>query len=438
MEDDGWNLARSHAASITTTTFDRNKYRGEAVTEDRAGVIEEERAADKEETEKGNDSKEKKSWIWVVVQVLTLVVLAAFGTVILVSAFKIFKKTPQEKAATLHEKRSMMGDERWRGKPYPLYLQKLVLGGEQQAEADAEREYVLILHGIKASGDVWIPMIEKWIDAESRREREGTERKGKAEAAQKKERKVFLLPDLLGHGKSPWPDKCVKYTIKTHIDSLMDLLETHVPENATLHIAGHSLGALLALELASTLLAASASGSVSGAQKKQKWNVKTLILMSTPYFETKEEAEEAGKKHSFFFRHPHLHSLACGYLFCRQGWLWQRALKKKFKKMYPELPDTVFNNALQHSHHGVVSTVKDGILEHRLQDATQIIQRSGLPVLLIDGDRDDLCPPKNRFLLQKDLGLLCGAVVLKDAPHSFVASRIDETLFYLRGFVNQE
>jgi len=107
---------------------------------------------------------------------------------------------------------------------------------------------LLLLHGIGGAGSSWMPVAKQLAS----------------------ERRV-IVPDLLGFGQSPWPD--VGYTVEEHLDALDRLLIERGLGDRPLDVAGHSLGAILAAELAA-----------------RYGRVRRLTLVSLPYFATEEEA----------------------------------------------------------------------------------------------------------------------------------------------------
>lgn len=88
---------------------------------------------------------------------------------------------------------------------------------------------LLLLHGLGQHGGVWAPLI-----AELRPRFAST----------------VITPDLRGHGQSPW---CHFYGYGQHAADVADLLADLVADDAPLYIAGHSMGGVIALALASGL-----------------------------------------------------------------------------------------------------------------------------------------------------------------------------------------
>jgi pimeloyl-ACP methyl ester carboxylesterase len=210
------------------------------------------------------------------------------------------------------------------------------------------------------------------------------------------------------------------------------MLFAHVPQCAAdrkprLHIVGHSLGAMLALELSAALL-----------QQDSNISVASLTLMATPYFTDRSQAESSASNHSFWFRNQWLATTCCGYLVCRQNWLWQRALRRKFAREFPQLPHAALVGGLSHTHHGIKSSIESVVLDHRADAAVQQICVAKIPTLLIDSDADKLCIESQRQLREIFSNLASKytyAVTLKGAKHGFIVHNYAEVTDHLQSFI---
>ena len=84
---------------------------------------------------------------------------------------------------------------------------------------------LLLLHGFSGSAATWAELAEGWIDGHR-----------------------CIVPDLLGHGRSDAPRDPARYGLERQADDLAALLD--VLEACPAEVAGYSLGARLALQLA--------------------------------------------------------------------------------------------------------------------------------------------------------------------------------------------
>lgn len=82
---------------------------------------------------------------------------------------------------------------------------------------------IVFLHGVGLRAEAWRAQIEAFCQTHN-----------------------VIAPDMLGHGENPRPAASV--TLQAYVQSILDLLE-ELPEPAI--VVGHSMGAMIALELAS-------------------------------------------------------------------------------------------------------------------------------------------------------------------------------------------
>lgn len=360
--------------------------------------------------------------------IVAIILLSALGVVVLIGAYHVVRRTPQERLALLHSEsangafplRALRFDSR-RGVIRELMptasIEADALSAEQSNAAAAKQlqqersqpiQYVLLVHGLKSTADQWLPFVDGFLERHVHEY-------------------VFIAPDLLGHGKSPWPDaRSTPHNVPRHMACLISLLERLVPRGATLHVIGHSLGAMLALELAALL---------ARQGRQAHWHLCSVTLMATPFYESAEEAERAARRHySWMFRHRWLAHAMCGYLFCRQHWLWCPTLQRRFEKRFPNLPKTMFAAAMQHSHKGIFSCAVDCVQKHRGHRAARMLRSAGVPVLLIDASDDALCDGTQQRLAD-ELGPIAQRATLNGAGHAFVVHQVDETVDCVRPFV---
>ena len=81
----------------------------------------------------------------------------------------------------------------------------------------------------------------------------------------------IVMVDLLGFGRSPKPD--IGYTVDDHLSALENFLEEAGLASKVINIAGHSMGGILAVELAA----------------RRPENVAAVALVNFPYFHSPNE-----------------------------------------------------------------------------------------------------------------------------------------------------
>jgi pimeloyl-ACP methyl ester carboxylesterase len=114
------------------------------------------------------------------------------------------------------------------------------------------------LHGIASDGSCWDETI-KYLNHQDLR---------------------LIVIDLLGFGKSPKPNRNA-YSLKSHAKSIEKTIKKMRINNQELILVGHSMGALIAIELA----------------KRHKLKISKLILCSPPLY-LPEDYEDSGIEYS--------------------------------------------------------------------------------------------------------------------------------------------
>ena len=207
---------------------------------------------------------------------------------------------------------------------------------------------LLLLHGIGAGASSWLQVAQRLAP----------------------ERRV-LAPDLLGFGASPWPDAA--YTVDDHLRAVQELLGARGLADSPLEIAGHSMGAILAAELAARL----------------GLRVRRLALVSLPYFRSEAEARESIGQLGVLARLTVLGhwgaGLACGAMCALRPQL--RFLAPHFA---PHVPAEVARDAVMHNYTSYSRSLEHVIVRHRLEPALERL--ANLPVLLVHGTGDRSAP----------------------------------------------
>lgn len=203
---------------------------------------------------------------------------------------------------------------------------------------------ILVLHGITESRRYWLPRILPL-------------------ASQYR----LLIPDLPGFGLSPKP--FTDYTPDYFVEALLGFLEQEVPGAPILHIIGHSLGALLALEIAA----------------RQPGRVGRLGLISVPRFSDPDEAHHVWFAGSYSYRNL----LAANSLAANLSQV-RRTGVRLAARYVKRLPWSVVSDSRHFTFRSLTSTLEHCLLHYRLDDVLATLPE--LPVLIIHGQGDQVAP----------------------------------------------
>jgi len=203
---------------------------------------------------------------------------------------------------------------------------------------------VLLLHGITESRRYWLPRILA-LGARHR----------------------LILPDLPGFGLSPKP--FTDYTPEFFVDSLVGLLERERLDSQPLHLIGHSLGGLIAIELA----------------RRHPHLVASLALMSIPRFNDPEEAHRVWFAGSFSYRNL----LTANSVGANLAQIRRTGLRLTARYLR-RLPWRVVSDARRFTFRSLTSTLENCLLHYHLDDVLESVPR--LPTLLIHGEQDQVAP----------------------------------------------
>jgi pimeloyl-ACP methyl ester carboxylesterase len=202
----------------------------------------------------------------------------------------------------------------------------------------------VLLHGLGATGDVWLAAARAWP---------GT----------------WIAPDLPGHGRSaPLPE----YTF----DALADALAPVVPTDRPVVVLGHSLGGVVALALGSGR-SGPAVDVVCGLGVKVRWTEQELAkaaeLAGRPskVFATREEAAERALK---------------------VAGLWQ---------LVP-VDSELVDDALVETSEGWRLALDPAAYGVGAPDMAALIAASRARVVLAAGDRDPMCPPEHLLAITSE------------------------------------
>jgi len=233
---------------------------------------------------------------------------------------------------------------------------------------------VLLLHGLAASNAYWertIPLLPPSLHV--------------------------LAPDLLGFGGSPKPR--ASYDLGTQIQALDQLL-THKEflDGEPLVIVGHSLGSIVALAWA----------------QAHPGRVRALVLVSLPYYPSREQAEAQLSRVSWMHRgmltrNPALELLCYG--------IHGRDIP--FLSELTGLPPDVASDGVEHTWMSLSGSLRNAILA---VDVGALARNAPVPLTLLHGEQDQVVPAANVEALARKLPRTPELLEIPSAGHDLPLS----------------
>ncbi len=209
---------------------------------------------------------------------------------------------------------------------------------------------IVLLHGLGASGRLWRPVAER-LGVPAR----------------------LLCPDLLGFGRSPRP--AAAYSLSDHLTALDAMLDHLDLGPAPVLVGGTSVGAILALEWA--------------AARPQRFSA--VALSALPVYRSLADAQATIASLDLLawatVAHPGLGELICGVM-CTTRPL----LQKVMPLLTPGVPADIARDFVLHDWVSYANTIRNVLLDHRVQPSVERLAQHGLPVRLLHGAQDRTAP----------------------------------------------
>lgn len=177
----------------------------------------------------------------------------------------------------------------------------------------------------------------------------------------------LLIPDLPGFGLSPKP--ATRYSMDLFRGSVRSFLEHHGLHERPIHIVGHSLGSLIALEYAG----------------RHPENVERLVLLSLPRHFSRAEA------HRIFWRgSPSYRKLLQEHSIRETVEQVRRMGVSMSLRLARHIPWTVVADARKFTFLSLTSTLENCLLNYRVDPALDRMPHR--PTLLVHGEQDQVAP----------------------------------------------
>jgi len=220
----------------------------------------------------------------------------------------------------------------------------------------------------------------------------------------------IVIPDLPGFGLSPKPS--IRYSIDLFRDSVRTFVEHHGLDQRPIHIVGHSLGTLIALEYA-----------VAHPE-----HVRRLALLNLPRHLSRAEAQQIFFEGSPSYRKlVRQRSLRASLVQLRRSGI---AMSLRYARHFPweSLVDS-----RQFTFLSLTSTLENCLLNYRVD--TALARMPQIPTLLIHGERDQVAPLANVRDLPRIYPWM-SLVAIAGSGHHMLHTHRRQVLEAIRGFLS--
>jgi len=299
-------------------------------------------------------------------------------------------------------------------KVWPLYA--IVAGADRDVLREADeppREAILLMHGVHGSSAVWQHALEVGWPEEDR------------------ERYQIVIPDLLGHGNSPKPQN-IAYTVKQHVDSVIDVLDRLVPEGRPLHIVGSSLSGPLAVAIASRLLRTG----------DRRWPLLTVTLIVPAYFPGTDRDRIVGllRNSKRYLKLENTFYLFSRYLMSPLRFLLLPLARHAYTNAMPESAhrDRVALHGFKADAYAVRSSIEALVVRYDIDAGLKTLCEANIPVLFMDASDDWIKQhdPARESLKIKEYSCVRYSVV--NGKHKVFLSDPQTIFSLLREFIDQQ
>jgi pimeloyl-ACP methyl ester carboxylesterase len=219
----------------------------------------------------------------------------------------------------------------------------------------------------------------------------------------------LVLPDLLGFGYSPKPE--LSYSLDDHLAALHHTLQSPADKAgpalapAPLHLAGYSMGTILALAYAA----------------KYPGQVASLALVAFPCYKSEEEARQTLAKNSSLFNRLMTLDTPLAHLTCLVMCQIRPLAMLVAPALARQVPAVVARDSLRHTWSSYSRTLRNVIFKSR---PAGWLEQVDCPILVVQGKRDRTAPLQN--VLEVTAGRPNILVKVVDGDHNLVFTKSRE------------
>ena len=222
----------------------------------------------------------------------------------------------------------------------------------------------------------------------------------------------LVAPDLLGFGESPKP--YLKYTVQDHLDYLKRTIEPLVPGPEKFWIVGHSMGAILALNYASS----------------ETSRIRGIVLINPPIIASKNDLVEDFKNNSSKIMVMVTFNKFWGKIVCRMHEMFPLLFRPFLHRIEPDLPAEVAMDAIEHTFESYSGSLENVLQSQKFLDLIRLTEKT--PILLISTSDDAYAKKSELKQLSSHSNI---TIKVLAGNHNFILNTPDEAIAEIENFL---
>jgi pimeloyl-ACP methyl ester carboxylesterase len=187
---------------------------------------------------------------------------------------------------------------------------------------------------------------------------------------------TVVVIDPLGFGSSMdagvSPDS---FALEKHLDAITGALRALALDGRPLHVAGHSMGASLAIQWAAA----------------SEGDIRTVVAFDAPLFRTRAEADERVRHMGWF--EALLSTGPLAHVLCEWMCRHRFAASVLAVALNPTMPAAIARDGVKHTWFAYIQSFEALVAADTWTGAVATLSGQGVPVLLVDGETDPVPVP---------------------------------------------